>query len=155
MSCPLPLLSSPLLHLSQADHPRMATSKPLVEQILQAPASAFLRSGLQPGTTQLRTQGAAPKLQNLIYKQTLTNQGSTPSRRLQDPDLLARCQRDVSWRHPQGTATVSQLLVSAERSVLMKDAIAEPASGQTNVISCICRKQTLARTGGGWEHIPL
>lgn len=79
MPCPLPLLSSPLLHLSQADHPRVATSKPLVEQILQAPTSAFLRSGLQPGTTQLRRRGAAPKLQNLISKQTLTNQGSTPS----------------------------------------------------------------------------
>lgn len=34
----------------------------------------------------------------------------------------------------------------------MKDAIGEPAAGQTNVISGICGRRTLARTGGMGAH---
>lgn len=136
--------------------------QPLVEQILEAPASASLCSGTQTGTTQLCKQGAAPKLQNLQADANEPELNTTPS--LLSPSRACLEPKGhflaASTRHHSGN--VRQLLASTERSALMKDAIAEPASGQTNVISGICRRQTLAGTGRegahplvtilGWKH---
>lgn len=94
------VLSHSFLHPSRTQSKLTTHTRPpatsAVEQILEAPTSAFLSFGL-------RRQGAAPKLRNLICKQTLTSQGSTRHHCLQDPDLLTQCQRDISWRDPQST----------------------------------------------------
>jgi len=150
MSCPLQLVSSLLLHLIQADHPRMATSNPLVEQILETPPSAFLCSGLQPGATQMCRQGAAQ-----LHLQADANEpglNTTPSLARPRPACLVPKGHFLVAPTRHHSRNVSQLLASVERSVLMKDAIAEPASGQTNIISGICRRQILARIGGKGAH---